>query len=113
AAAGRRRPAQPAVAPDRPPAGRHGSWVWVRQWWANPRARGWPGDRGRHDTPGPAAAGDAMPFVAQCARGAAARVNRGEGMNSLLVWSWVFLVFYIGLMLGMGYLGMRRVAGSD
>jgi len=34
-------------------------------------------------------------------------------MNSLLVWSWVFLVFYIGLMLGMGYLGMRRVAGSD
>lgn len=34
-------------------------------------------------------------------------------MDSLLVWSWFFLVGYIGLMLGFGYLGMRRVGGSD
>ena len=34
-------------------------------------------------------------------------------MNSLLVWSWFFLVCYIGLMLSFGYLGMRRVGGSD
>lgn len=34
-------------------------------------------------------------------------------MDSLLVWSWIFLALYIGLMLGFGYLGMRRVTGSD
>ena len=34
-------------------------------------------------------------------------------MNSLLTWSWIFLVLYIGLMLGLGYLGMRRVTDSD
>ncbi|MFZ5653441.1 MAG: sodium:solute symporter family protein [Pseudomonadota bacterium] len=34
-------------------------------------------------------------------------------MDSLLVWSWIFLVLYVGLMLGLGYLGMRRVTGSD
>ncbi|MFZ2209555.1 MAG: sodium:solute symporter family protein [Porticoccaceae bacterium] len=34
-------------------------------------------------------------------------------MTPLLVWSWVFLILYIGLMLGLGYMGMRRVTGSD
>lgn len=34
-------------------------------------------------------------------------------MNALLVWSWVFLLLYVGLMLGFGYLGMRRVVDSD
>ena len=32
---------------------------------------------------------------------------------SLYSWSWLFLVFYVGAMLGFGYLGSRRVAGAD
>jgi Na+/proline symporter len=28
-------------------------------------------------------------------------------------WSWLFLIFYIGAMLGFGWLGSRRVAGAD
>lgn len=32
---------------------------------------------------------------------------------SLHSWSWLFLVFYIGLMLLFGYLGERRVGGAD
>ncbi len=28
-------------------------------------------------------------------------------------WSWLFLVFYIGAMLGFGYIGSRRVGGAD
>jgi SSS family transporter len=31
----------------------------------------------------------------------------------LHTWSWIFLVFYIGAMLGFGYLGSRRVQGAD
>lgn len=31
----------------------------------------------------------------------------------LYSWSWLFLLFYIGAMLGFGWLGSRRVAGAD
>jgi Na+/proline symporter len=31
----------------------------------------------------------------------------------LYTWSWLFLVFYIGGMIALGYLGSRRVAGAD
>lgn len=31
----------------------------------------------------------------------------------LYTWSWVFLVLYVGAMVGFGYLGSRRVAGAD
>jgi SSS family transporter len=32
---------------------------------------------------------------------------------SLYTWSWTFLVVYIGVMLGFGYMGSKRVAGAD
>jgi len=31
----------------------------------------------------------------------------------LYTWSWLFLVLYVGAMIALGYLGSRRVAGSD
>ncbi len=33
--------------------------------------------------------------------------------NSLFVWGWIFLLFYIGIMVVCGVIGMRRVKGSD
>ncbi len=33
--------------------------------------------------------------------------------NSLFVWGWIFLLFYIGIMVVCGFIGMRRVQGSD
>ena len=34
-------------------------------------------------------------------------------MDSLRIWSWVFLFLYVGAMIGFGYLGMRQVKNSD
>lgn len=34
-------------------------------------------------------------------------------MSELQTWSWFFLVVYVGVMLGFGALGMRRVKGAD
>ena len=34
-------------------------------------------------------------------------------MDSLRIWSWVFLFLYVGAMVSFGYLGMRRVKNSD
>ena len=34
-------------------------------------------------------------------------------MESLRIWSWVFLFLYVGAMIGFGYLGMRKVKTGD
>jgi SSS family transporter len=35
------------------------------------------------------------------------------GIDPLIFWGWTFLAFYIGLMVLFGFVGMRRVEGSD
>ncbi|MGR8949278.1 MAG: sodium:solute symporter family protein [Gammaproteobacteria bacterium] len=35
------------------------------------------------------------------------------GLDPLIFWGWFFLIFYIGLMLSFGFVGMSRVKGSD
>ena len=35
------------------------------------------------------------------------------GNDPLIFWGWTFLIFYIGLMLFFGYVGMRRISDSD
>lgn len=36
-----------------------------------------------------------------------------DGDTSLFTWGWIFLVFYIGIMVACGWIGMRRVKNSD
>lgn len=33
--------------------------------------------------------------------------------DPVVVWSWVFLVLFVGLFLAMGFIGMRRTNGAD
>ena len=41
-------------------------------------------------------------------------MGESSGFSSeLATWSWIFLVVYVGGMLGLGFLGMRRVRGGD
>ena len=35
------------------------------------------------------------------------------GYDPLIFWGWTFLAFYIGLMVLFGFIGLRRVKGSD